>query len=102
MPITTAYSAKDLPDAVTDLKAQYGDGKPRAIIFFGSSRHNAAELSRQMQAAFPGACVAGCSTAGEIAGVQMMSGAVTAMFLDEETVGQAAFATWKISANMCE
>ena len=67
MPITTAYSTKGLPDAVADLKAQSAGCKPRAVIFFASSKYDPAELSRQMQAAFPGACVAGCSTAGEIA-----------------------------------
>jgi hypothetical protein len=92
MSIRTAYSAKDLPDAVRDLSAQCGGCKPRAAIFFASSKYNPAELSRQMQAAFPGACVAGCTTAGEIAGGKMMSESVAAIFLDEETVGQTAFA----------
>jgi hypothetical protein len=92
MPITTGYSAGDLPDAVTEIKAHYGRGKPKAVIFFGSSKYDPAELSRQMQEAFPGACVAGCTTAGEIAGVKMTSGSLTAMFLDEETVSQVAFA----------
>jgi hypothetical protein len=92
MPITTAYSTKGLPEAVTDLRAQCNACKPRAVIFFASSKYDPAELSRQMQAAFPGACVAGCSTAGEIAGGKMVSESVTAMFLDEEIVGQAATA----------
>ncbi len=92
MSIKTAYSAKGFPDAVADLKVQYGDAKPRAVIFFASSKYDPAELSAQMQAAFPGACVAGCSTAGEIAGTKMLSGSLVAMFLDEETLGQCAFA----------
>ena len=92
MSITTAYSTKELSDAVTDLKAQSGDCKPRAVLFFASSKYNPVELSRQMQAAFPDACVAGCSTAGEIAGGKMISESVAAMFLDEEIVGQTASA----------
>jgi len=92
MSVKTAYSTKELSDAVTDLKAQSGDCRPRAVIFFASSKYNPGELSRQMQAAFPDACVAGCSTAGEIASGKMISESVSVMFLDEETVGQTASA----------
>ena len=92
MTIITAYSAKELPGAVTDLEAQCGGFEPRCVLFFASSRYNPLELSRQMQAAFPGALVAGCSTAGEIACGKMVSQSVAAMFLDEEVVGQSAFA----------
>jgi len=46
----------------------------------------------QMRAAFPDACVAGCSTAGEIAGGKMITDSVTAIFLDEEIAGQTAAA----------
>ena len=95
MPITTAYSTKSLPEAVTDLRAQCADAKPRAVIFFASSKYDAAELSRQMQAAYPGACVAGCSTAGEIARGKMIGDSVTAIFLDEEIVGHTAAAVVK-------
>ena len=75
-----------------DLKAQCGLSRPRAVIFFAASKYDPAELSRQMQAAFPDACVAGCSTAGEIAGGKMISDSVTAIFLDEEIVGHTASA----------
>jgi hypothetical protein len=91
MPIITAHSAKGLPAAVADLKAA-ADSQARVVIFFASSKYDPAEISRQMQAAFPQACVAGCSTAGEIAGGKMMTESVAAMFLDEEIVGQATSA----------
>ncbi|HEV3201774.1 MAG TPA: FIST N-terminal domain-containing protein [Bryobacteraceae bacterium] len=89
MSITTAYSSKELPYAVSDLKESCGDRDPRVVIFFASARYTPAEVSRQMQAAFPAACVAGCSTAGEIAAGKMMSGSIAAMFLDDEIVGDA-------------
>ena len=92
MPITTAYSTKGLPDAVADLKTESAGGKSRAVLYFASSKYDLAKLSRQMQDAFPHACVAGCSTAGEIAGGKMMRESVAAIFLDEETVGQSASA----------
>jgi hypothetical protein len=91
MPIKTAYSTKALPDAVIELKNRCGDCVPRAVLFFSSSaRYDAAALSRQMHQAFPGACVTGCSTAGEIAGGGMRTGSVAAMFLDDEIVADAA------------
>lgn len=92
MPITTAYSTKELPDAIVDIQGQYRGRDPRVVLFFASPRYNPAELSRQMQAAFPDACVAGCSTAGEIAAGKMMSGSIAAMFLDEEIVADAVSA----------
>ena len=92
MPMTTAYSGKCLPDAVMDLRAQSAACEPRAVIFFASSKYDPAELSLQMRAAFPDACVAGCSTAGEIAGGRMTGESIAAVFLDREIVGQTAFA----------
>ena len=49
-------------------------------------------LSEKLKAAFPGACVAGCSTAGEIASGKMMTGSVVAMFFSVDTVEDAAVA----------
>jgi hypothetical protein len=92
MPVATAHSTKPLPDAVADLKLQSGNCHPRAVVFFASPRYEPHALSQQMQAAFPDACVVGCSTAGEIAAGQMMSGSVVAMFLDADVVEDAAAA----------
>jgi hypothetical protein len=95
MPIRTAYSTNDLPESIWELEAACDDCKPRAVLFFASSRYDPTEVSRQMQAAFPGACVAGCSTAGEIAGGKMLRASIAAMFLDEEVVGRTASAIVK-------
>jgi len=92
MSIKTAYSTKPLPDAVADLKKACGDCRPSLVICFASINYDPAALSMQLQAAFPTACVAGCSTAGEIAGGKMMTGSVVAMFLDRETVEDATVA----------
>jgi hypothetical protein len=89
MPIRTAYSTKPLPDAVTELQSELGP-KARVVLFFASAGYDPATLSRQMQDAFPGACVAGCSAAGEIAHGKMLTGSVAAMVLDDETVEDAA------------
>lgn len=92
MSITTAQSTKALPDAIEDLKQQCGDPNPRVVIVFASAKYDSLALSQQMQKAFPEACVAGCSTAGEIACGRMLNGSVVALFLDEDIVEDAASA----------
>jgi hypothetical protein len=92
MPITTAYSTKALPDAVADLKQQCGDRDPRVVLFFGAARYDPVTLSRGMREAFPRSVVAGCSTAGEIAGGKMLNGSIVAMFLEEDIIEDAVCA----------
>lgn len=92
MPIRTAYSTKPLPDAITELQGELGR-KARVVLFFASAGYDPVALSRQMQEAFPDACVAGCSAAGEIAQGKMLTGSVAAMVLDDETVEDAAAVT---------
>ncbi len=86
MPITTGHSTRPLPEAVRDLQVQCGDCQPRLVIFFASTQYDPQALSKGMQSAFPEACIAGCSTAGEIISGQMMNEAVVAMFLPAEVV----------------
>ena len=90
MPIRTAYSTKPLPDAVSDLSLALGARPARVVLFFASAKYDPGALSREMQSAFPDACVAGCSTAGEIAQGKMLNASVSAMALDGETVEDAA------------
>jgi len=92
MPIRVAYSANALPEALWDLTVKAGDCNPRVILFFASSKYDPAEVSRAMQAAFPEACVAGCTTAGEIADGKMLRDSISTIFLDDEIVGQTASA----------
>jgi hypothetical protein len=90
MPLTTGHSTKELPSAVADLKRQCGDGEPRVVVFFASPRYDAEALGKEMRKAFPGACLAGCSTAGEIVGGEMLTGSVVAAFLGDDLVSDAA------------
>ena len=85
----TAYSTKPLPDAVADLRSQLGGLKPKVAVFFASAEYDAAALSQLARRAFPEACIAGCTTAGEIAG-RMLTGSVAGIFLDDEIVEDAA------------
>ena len=92
MSIRTGYSTRELPAAAADLKEQCGGREPRAVIFFASPKYDPAALSRAMRAEFPNSCLAGCSSAGELAQCRMMTGSVVAMFLDGDVVEDAATA----------
>ena len=92
MSITTAYSQKELPEGVADLRRQYGPREPRVALVFSSPKYDPAALSRRLREAFPRTCVAGCTTAGEIVGGKMLSGSMVAMFLDDDIVEDAASA----------
>jgi hypothetical protein len=89
MMITTAYSVKPLPEIAQDLRVQCGDNKPRFVLFFASAKYDPQVLSKSIQAAFPEAKVAGCSTAGEIVSGRMMTETTVAMFFPVEVVEDA-------------
>jgi hypothetical protein len=90
--IKTGFSKKNLPDAVTELKQHCGSCEPLAVLCFASSAYDQPEISRQLSAAFPRACVMGCSTAGEISSGAMMTGSVVSMFLGSDTLESACCA----------
>jgi hypothetical protein len=86
----TAYSTKPLAEAVAELQTALQASRPRAVLFFASARYDPAALSQAMQSAFPDACVAGCSTAGEISGGVMLTESVTAIALGADLIRDAA------------
>ena len=89
--IATACSTKKpTPEAVSDVKAQIGPVDAKMVVFFASTVHEPATISRAMEDAFPGALVFGCSTAGEIATGKMLKGALVAMAFTAEAVADAA------------
>lgn len=90
MPIITGHSSQPLDQAVEELKTQCGEAQPRVVIFFASTKYDPHRLSDRLQAAFAGACVVGCSTAGEIISGRMMTGELVAMFLPADVVEDAA------------
>jgi hypothetical protein len=78
--IKTAYSIKDsVADAVSDIKGQFNEPDIRMVVYFASSRFDHDEISKEMQAAFNGATVFGCTTAGEIVSGKMLFDSVVAM-----------------------
>lgn len=91
MAIQTAFSTKELSEAVAELRQQVA-GKPRVVIYFASTNYEPEALATKMKGAFPDSVLVGCSTAGEIVADKMLSGSVVAMSLDDDIVEDAAFA----------
>ncbi len=85
--IKTAFSSNPFtPACVGDIRGQLAEVDPSLVVFFASTKHAPAVVSRQMQSAFPKAQVFGCSTAGEIVTGQMLSDSIVAMGFSAEAV----------------
>jgi hypothetical protein len=83
--IKTAFSSNPFtPACVGDIRTQLADVNPALVLFFASTKHAPAVVSRQMQAAFPKAQVFGCSTAGEIVSGHMLNDSIVAMAFSAE------------------
>jgi hypothetical protein len=86
-PIKTAFSSNPFtPACIGDIRTQLADVNPALVLFFASTKHAPAVVSRQMQAAFPKAQVFGCSTAGEIVSGHMLTSSIVAMGFSAEAV----------------
>jgi hypothetical protein len=86
--IKTAFSSNPFtPACIGEIRAQLAAVEPALVVFFASTKHAPAVISRQMQSAFPKAQVFGCSTAGEIATGCMLTDSVVAMAFSAEAAG---------------
>ncbi len=92
MCIRTAYSTKELPEAVAELKQRGEAERPRVVLYFASTKYDPVILAAEMQKAFPSSILVGCTTAGEIITDKMLNGSVVAMFLDSEVIEDASCA----------
>lgn len=87
MTIRIASSEKGTAtEAVAELMDTFGSGSLKMVVYFASTRFAPAEISANMQSAFPMAMVFGCSSAGEIARDAMLKGSLVAMAFDEESM----------------
>ncbi len=89
--ITTACSTKAAtPEAVGEVKAQLGPIDAKMVVFFASTIHGPAIVSRAMQDAFPKALVVGSSTAGELVTGRMLKNSLVAMAWSPEAIADVA------------
>jgi len=87
MKIATGYSEKaTVTEAIGEISNKLGDVAPKAVIYFSSMKYDPAKLAEGMEAAFGGAAVFGCTTAGEIISGKMLKGSVVAMAIGSEII----------------
>jgi len=80
MNIQTAHSNRpSAREAAGELKAGLQALVPKMVLFFSSSTYPPEDVAGEMTAAFPGAAVFGCTTAGEIISGQMLKNSIVAM-----------------------
>ncbi len=77
---------RDVVTAVDNIKEQLKDTNPCMVLYFSSSIYPAGQLSENMANAFPGVCVVGCTTVGEMISGQMGQNSIVAMAWDKSTL----------------
>lgn len=88
--IASAHSyQRDAKQAADELIAQLKGMAPTALLFFCSHRHDGVALSKHLMAAFPGAQVIGCSTAGELTQNVSTTGSTSLLALGRSKVRRA-------------
>jgi hypothetical protein len=74
-------------EAAADIKAQLAGFDVRMLVFFASwEKYAPDEISAEMQSAFPGAVVYGCSSHAELYNGKTLSGSVTAMAFNPNVI----------------
>lgn len=92
MKIRIAYSqSDDIDTAVSQIKAQFGELKPKIVLFFASSKFNPERTAAAFHEAFVNTATLGCTTAGEIISGKMLKNAVVAMALNEAVIEDFTF-----------
>jgi len=80
MNFQTAYSTRSSArEATAEIEAGLQTLFPKMVLFFASSNYPPEETAREIGAAFPGATIFDCSTAGEIVSGQMLKNSIVAM-----------------------
>jgi hypothetical protein len=89
--IRTAFTRSDsAAGAARELQERLGAPPPRLVLYFATAAQDPAALAAAMEAAFAPAAVIGCTSAGELASGAMLQGAVVAMALGPDVVGDVA------------
>ncbi len=88
MKVKTAYSTEnDVKNVAADIKNQIGAFDAKMVLFFASPDINPQVISSELQAAFPGSPVIGCSSSGEIISGKMLDKSLVAMAFGPEIIG---------------
>ncbi len=79
-------SEKNLENIISDIRHQSEGFNARMVVCFASSKFDSESLSRQMKQIFEGACVFGCSTAGEIVSGRILKESVVVMLFSPDAI----------------
>ena len=77
--VRRASTPAEDPEAIATLARALGPGPFALVLIFASPEADLARLPAEAARAFPGAAIAGCTTAGEITGAGYEDGAVVAI-----------------------
>lgn len=77
--VRRASTPAEDPEAIATLARALGPGPFALVLIFASPEADLARLPAEAARAFPGAAIAGCTTAGEITGAGYEEGAVVAI-----------------------
>lgn len=87
MNIITSYSIKkDEASAVMEIAVVLNKIKPKAVLYFSSSSYDPALMAQEMDRAFEGVTVFGCTTSGEIVSGMMLDDSVTAIAFSGDVI----------------
>ncbi|WP_168929759.1 FIST N-terminal domain-containing protein [Nocardioides sp. GY 10127] len=98
----TGVAADATASVVEQLKAGLGERDAAAVWFFASAAHAAADVAGPLSAAFPGAHVAGCSTAGEFSQVSGSTGGLSAFALPASSARRTVSVLMDLSGGVRE
>ncbi len=88
MKYKSVYSEnKNISEAVGDVQDQLSDMSPKMVLYFSTSNHEPAGLSRAMNDAFPESECFGCTTSGEITTGKMLDNSLVVMAFSDEVIG---------------
>lgn len=96
----TGPAATAVPALIEGLRAGLGDRTASAVVWFASAEYDPAEFAGPIAAAFPGASVVGCSTAGEFTHTGTGTGGATAFALPAGIAVRAVAALGDLSADV--
>ncbi len=101
--IASAYTdARDPKLAADALCEQLVDVDPVALAYFASCHQDGAALGARLRAAYPGACVVGCTTAGELTDRAWLTDSVSALALGRGKVRRAATALARFDGGVAQ
>jgi hypothetical protein len=94
--------ARGVDPAASELKEALSSIDPRLVLYFASPAYDPPLLAAAIQAAFPRATTAGCTSAGELANGRMLEGSAVAMAFDSTTISSVKAAAFTDLTNRAD